>query len=633
MPSGVRSGKELLWIVGLGVGAGCLGVGAAVALDPVPSTLTDFFLQGSQPLSLTDPLQPVTDNCAVCHGNDQGVASLPYNRWHASMMAQSARDPIFHACLTIANQDAAFAGDLCLRCHTPGGWIEGRSTPTDGSMLAGADFEGVSCSVCHRMVDPVYVEGVSPAEDQQVLADLEVGSNGVPINPHTANYVLDPLDRRRGPLDLDADWPGGFFWHQWLYSPLHSESRMCATCHDVSNPMYVRQPNGTYALGDLDAPHPTQDKYDQFPVERTYSEWSASLFADGPVDLDGRFGGNRGESVSSCQDCHMPTTSGTACVPFLGPPERNDIPVHNFNGANSWVLRAVRALYPDAETGLSDQSVTDALARNEQMLNLAGDLEVTRSGGTLNVRIVNFTGHKLPTGYHEGRRMWVNVQFLNGNGDIIAERGAYDPATATLNAADTKVYEAKMGVDAAVSALTGIPEGESFHFAVNNVIEFDNRIPPMGFTHAGFAAVQAAPVGYTYADGQYWDDTEFAIPAGSRSAVVCTYHQTTSKEYITFLRDANTTNNKGQVAYDLWQQFGMSAPVRMDYETILIPCAADFNGSGAVTSADITSFLSAWFADLANGTLYADFNASGYTTSSDITAFLNAWFAALAGGC
>ncbi|MBC7836037.1 MAG: hypothetical protein H7Y88_13200 [Phycisphaerales bacterium] len=63
-------------------------------------------------------------------------------------------------------------------------------------------------------------------------------------------------------------------------------------------------------------------------------------------------------------------------------------------------------------------------------------------------------------------------------------------------------------------------------------------------------------------------------------------------------------------------------------------CPADFNQSGAVTSSDITSFLSAWFADLAGGTTNADFNDSGATTSADITAFLGAWFTAIAqGGC
>ena len=40
--------------------------------------------------------------------------------------------------------------------------------------------------------------------------------------------------------------------HLWLPSALHRSSRLCATCHDVSNPMYLRQPDGSYALTPLD---------------------------------------------------------------------------------------------------------------------------------------------------------------------------------------------------------------------------------------------------------------------------------------------------------------------------------------------------------------------------------------------
>ncbi|HYE01781.1 MAG TPA: GC-type dockerin domain-anchored protein, partial [Phycisphaerales bacterium] len=64
------------------------------------------------------------------------------------------------------------------------------------------------------------------------------------------------------------------------------------------------------------------------------------------------------------------------------------------------------------------------------------------------------------------------------------------------------------------------------------------------------------------------------------------------------------------------------------------PCPADFNNSGTVTTSDISAFLTAWFADVVNGTTNADFNHSGSTTTADISAFLSAWFAAIAaGGC
>ncbi|MBC7834000.1 MAG: hypothetical protein H7Y88_02740 [Phycisphaerales bacterium] len=65
---------------------------------------------------------------------------------------------------------------------------------------------------------------------------------------------------------------------------------------------------------------------------------------------------------------------------------------------------------------------------------------------------------------------------------------------------------------------------------------------------------------------------------------------------------------------------------------LLYTSIADFDNSGSIQSPDITSFLSAWFADIQNGTTVADFNHDGVTGSSDITAFLSAWFFALGGG-
>ncbi|MBC7834534.1 MAG: S8 family serine peptidase [Phycisphaerales bacterium] len=65
-----------------------------------------------------------------------------------------------------------------------------------------------------------------------------------------------------------------------------------------------------------------------------------------------------------------------------------------------------------------------------------------------------------------------------------------------------------------------------------------------------------------------------------------------------------------------------------------VPCPADFDRSGVVSSSDITAFLGAWFNDLSDGTRFADFDGNLAVNSADITAFLQAWFGALAeGGC
>ena len=52
------------------------------------------------------------------------------------------------------------------------------------------------------------------------------------------------------------------------------------------------------------------------------------------------------------------------------------------------------------------------------------------AGDLLSVRVTNQSGHKLPSGYPEGRRMWLNVKFLDANSRVIQEVGAYDAAPA-----------------------------------------------------------------------------------------------------------------------------------------------------------------------------------------------------------
>lgn len=539
----------------------CLSASRILSTLPLPTTPEDFVQPGTQPSTLAQAIQS-SQSCEICHGG-YDVNQEPYTRWSASMMAQATRDPVMHAALAVANQDMANSGDLCLRCHAPGAWLDGRSTPPDGSALDESlgDFDGVTCHLCHRMVDPFYEKGVDPPADKRILARLAEA----PTSIGNGEYVIDPNDVRRGPFDLGP----GFFLHDWAQSPFHLEALLCANCHEVSNPAMTRQADGSYALNAYGAQNPTQDKLDEFPIERTYTEWSKSAFAQAPIDTGGRFGGNT-SVVQTCQDCHMPKTHGTACQPVLGGAVRDDLPLHDFNGSNSWVLDAVRSVYPDSETGLTAQSVADAHARNLSMMQRAADLELFTSAGQLAVRVLNRSGHKLPTGYAEGRRMWINVRFYDGGNNLVGENGAYDAATATLTTDDTKVYESRLGLDAAMAAVTGLPAGESFHFVLNNTVVKDNRIPPRGFSNAAFDAVHVLPVGATYAEQQSWDDTLFALPSGAVRADVSLFHQTTSREYIEFLRDANTTNTDGTKAYDLWVATGKSAPVLLASESIVL---------------------------------------------------------------
>jgi hypothetical protein len=520
----------------------------------VSTNLNDFFLPGSQPNQSGQLQTPA--KCDNCHGGyDQAVE--PAFNWRGSMMAQAARDALFYACLAIANQDAPDSGDLCIRCHSPAGWLEGRSVPTDGSALNQNDREGVQCDFCHKLVKPTPL-GVNPyptdtaytsqtyPEDQSYLALLS------PIPPASANgmYIADANNAKRGPFtDAAAK-------HQMFYSPFHQDAALCGTCHDVSNPVYQRNSDDTYSPNDFGQPAPSFDPYAMFPIERTYAEWKASAFATGGVDMGGRFGGNK-LVVSTCQDCHMRDVTGVGCNK-RGAPTRTDLPLHDLTGGNTFMPLLVAALYP----GEVDMAALNAgVQRATEMLQKAASLELSVANNVATVRVTNETGHKLPSGYPEGRRIWLNVQAFDGGGALIGEFGAYDPASAELETADTKVYEIKPGISSELAPVLGLPAGASFHFVLNNQIYKDNRIPPRGFTNANFAAIQSAPVDYSYADEQFWDETQYDLPLGTETVVATLYYQTLSKEYVEFLRDENQTNDSGQTLYDLWAANGKSAPV------------------------------------------------------------------------
>jgi hypothetical protein len=97
--------------------------------------------------------------------------------------------------------EVAGSGDLCIRCHSTGGWYGGRSTPTDGSGLASSDDDGVDCDACHSMANPDNTEHL-----------------GVMNSPFIANCSDDPVvpagtcESAHGParcIEWDPGWSGG----------------------------------------------------------------------------------------------------------------------------------------------------------------------------------------------------------------------------------------------------------------------------------------------------------------------------------------------------------------------------------------------------------------------------------------
>jgi len=511
----------------------------------VPTTLRDVEMSGTQPHEgaiLEDP----DVSCATCHGN-YDTANEPWYVWRGSMMAQAARDPFFFACMAIAEQDAPGSGDLCIRCHSPGGWQEGRSVDTSGDMLNAKDRHGLHCDYCHRMVDFDYEFGVSPFEDEAVLATV----SPLPLQYGNGQFINDPTPLRRGPYD-DAQAS-----HATVHSPFFRSSDLCGTCHDVSSPVFLQVSPGDYVPSAFDEEHPDMQIRNMFPVERTYSEWTASEYASVGVYAP-QFAGDKPDGiVSTCQDCHMRDVTAKGCNE-PGAPTRSDLGLHDFTGGNTFVPDIIADFFPD-EVDIAQLQAAKVRAR--AMIQLAASLDATPEEFGLTVRVTNETGHRLPSGYPEGRRVWINVKAVDGAVQQVFESGAYDFGTAELSHDEQlKIYETHPGLSPGLAAALGFPAGKSFHFVLSDTVYFDNRIPPRGYTYAGFQAVQSPPVGYDYADGQYWDDTEYFLPVEAETAHVTLYYQSTSKKYVEFLRDENTTNSAGQDLYNAWVAQGKSPP-------------------------------------------------------------------------
>ncbi len=554
-----------------------------------------FTPKGTQPPLASTPYPPSA--CQSCHsGLDQGHYVRPFDRWAGSMMANAARDPLFWAALDVANHDIPGVGDLCLRCHTPVAWLEGRSEPPfgspDGCGLDGAidqtdsDFEGVQCTLCHQMmVNPAPPPGEDPfyLENAQFWVDDESCDNG-----------FEPC--RRGPyayLDGEATPP-----HSWVYSPYHVSADICGTCHNVTHPAATLvDDNGV----DTGVP---------MPVERTFMEWQQSTFSQ------------PGPGYRSCQNCHMPDAThdpASPCV-FEQNNRSGDMPIHHFAGGNAWLPEVLAAEYPALDRA---DSFAAATAEAVTMLQAAAIVAVGAPAAglvgaplELAVTVTNLTGHKLPTGYPEGRRLWLEVVASRPGGRPYWSSGRWDAATGELaDDPQLTVYEVKPGIwnrNGTGSCDTTDELGAPiFHFVLNDCIALDNRIPPLGFT--GGASLETRPVGVTYPETSpgsgvtvNYATAAYTVPAAPASADAVTvtatlYYQTTSREYVKFLRDQAVANafpddciprlgsgaptmSRGEILYDLWQNHGRSAPVAMASATVTVELALFQDGFEAGTT-------------------------------------------------
>jgi len=570
--------KKTVWIA--------IMIALATALPAVLAGTNPFTGNGTQPPLNHQILWPGI--CSSCHaGYDSGHNVRPTTTWAGSMMANAGRDPIFWAALDVANNDVPGIGEWCLRCHSPTGWLAGRaSLPTgsgDGCSLDGEidgtdnDFEGLSCHFCHRMQP-----NLSPPSGQQSIY-YENGQYW--IDDESCQSGFEPC--RHGPYDYG---PGQGPPHTWIYSQYHTDSDNCGNCHNVTNPILT--------LIDEDGVNTGV----HVPVERTYMEWEQSNFSQ------------PGPEYATCQNCHMPDATHDPAYPSTAVEinRTGDLPIHELVGGNSWVPQVLKGEYPslgrDAEYDATTAWAVELLEESATVELSVPDRVQAGSELAIGVRVTNLSGHKLPTGYPEGRRMWIDIE-VRGDGTPIWRSGAWDPATGALaQDPQLKVYEVKPGIwdhnGTGECDTTDIDGDPLFHFALNNCVVLDNRIPPAGFT--GMNDIETRPVNYTYpetAPGSgilvNFDDTSYTVPipasvGGDLSVEVALRYQTASDDYILFLRDEAVDNgfpddciprstgqpdmSRGEILHDMWTRYDRGPPVPMDVNLALVDVGLFFDG-------------------------------------------------------
>ena len=428
---------------------------------------------GSARVASAQELFSTSESCVACHNGlmTPKAEDISFGtHWRASMMANAARDPYWHAAvrreiMDYPDQQREIEHE-CTVCHMPMAHTEARVRGERAKMFAHLPIgrgdtradrlaaDGVSCTMCHQ---------ITPAK----LGTRE---------SFTGGFVVDSLTRwehRRifGPFAVDSGRTRvmhsatGFVPREATHL---AQSEVCATCHMLYT--HARGPDGR-VIG-------------QFPEQTPYLEWRYSAF----------------RNERSCQSCHMPVVRDSVAIASVVGVPRSDVNRHDFRGGNFFMLRmlnryrdelGVEALPQELEAAASNTvaHLQDSTARVS-----VSSVAVANGRVVAEVVVQNLAGHKFPTAY-PSRRAWLHVTVRDGAGRTVFESGRLlpsgavvgndndeDPArhephhTEITRREQVQIYESIMG-DTRRRVTTGLLSGV--------VYLKDNRLLPRGFDKAG----------------------------------------------------------------------------------------------------------------------------------------------------
>jgi hypothetical protein len=467
-------------------------------------------------------------HCIACHSDIHAASgddiSIGWN-WRATMMANSSRDPYWHAGIRREVTDHPYAQaaieDKCSTCHMPmqrfqavaeGGrgqvfrYLDairsGAATIEPAAVLANAAdvkatlaADGVSCTVCHQIRPDNFgeessLDGGYVIDRQRLLEQREL-------------FGRFEIDKGRARAMHSAT---GF---EPAQSDHLTRSELCASCHTLL----------TQAFDDQGRPAGS------LPEQVPYQEWEHSDYVE----------------TTSCQSCHMPLVAGEAPITSVLQKQRPDVRRHVFVGGNSFMLRILKDHREELGVVAPADELEEAARRTDEFLATStASLEIgnaSRTGGRFDFDVVvtNKSGHKLPTAY-PSRRAWLHVVVRDASGAVIFESGALRPNgaiagndndedgtrfephyTRITSAEQVQIYESIMG-DSNGRVTTGLLFGTRYLK--------DNRLLPRGFVKET-AAQDVAVRGPAAGDDDFTggrDTVAYSVPlpntAGSVSVTV-----------------------------------------------------------------------------------------------------------------
>ncbi len=439
--------------------------------------------------------------CSACHDDqatgdaatmtiqdESGLRDVSIGKaWQTSVMANSTRDPYWHAVVASELHNypnlADEINDTCTRCHAPmandlakkenlplqvfdsgsveeGNFVQGIYSMDSTNELFNHAMDGVSCSLCHQIAD-----------DGNLGTDQGM-SGGWVVNEFPEENFQD-----RPAYGQYADPDQGYMRQQSGYTPVYgahiSSSETCGSCHNLK----------TEPVDENGQPVPG---ISHFAEQMVYTEWENSAFDDG------------GAQAQSCQGCHMPKIDQPVLLASAGATQaRNDFAEHTFLGANTVMQDMLKNF--SAELGVSEDITAadfdESIARNREFLKTSASIELQNTSLAdnklnMDVKITNLTGHKLPSGYHT-RRAYLHVLVIDADGKVVYENGAIRPdgsiagVSEDANPDSYEIHYDKITSPTQVQVyqgITGDADGNQTHslLAATQFLK-DNRLTPAGF--------------------------------------------------------------------------------------------------------------------------------------------------------